>query len=287
VTAAFTRQTAVRAGDAPGQYVGELTADWSAPLIPQGGIVTALALRAMAAELSAPHQRLRSVSTVFAAQVPAGPVEVDVTVLRQGRSASQLLATVHSAGTDAGHTSMAVFGAERPGFDFTDLEMPDAPPPEECPESWYPPPDGRPLMPMPYWENHVDGRPALGDSPWDEDVVRDSTARASWYRFREPPVREDGLLDPLAVVSLCDTMPGAVTQRVGFVGRPNWLSPSADLTVHLLGDAGPGWLLGYNRARHAGDGYASLEMELWDPDRGLVAYGTQMMFFSFPDGPPS
>ena len=33
-------------------------------------------------------------------------------------------------------------------------------------------------------------------------------------------------------------------------------------------------------------GYASVEMTLWDDDR-LVAYATQMMVFSFPDGPPS
>jgi len=46
------------------------------------------------------------------------------------------------------------------------------------------------------------------------------------------------------------------------------------------------WLLAHNRARFAGDGYASVDMELWDPARGLVAYGTQMMFFSFPEGPP-
>ncbi len=46
------------------------------------------------------------------------------------------------------------------------------------------------------------------------------------------------------------------------------------------------WLLGHNRAHHAGEGYASVEMELWDPALGLVAYATQMMFFSFPDGPP-
>jgi len=45
--------------------------------------------------------------------------------------------------------------------------------------------------------------------------------------------------------------------------------------------------VGHNRARHAGDGYASVEMELWDPAHGLVAYATQMMFFSFPDGPPA
>jgi hypothetical protein len=28
-------------------------------------------------------------------------------------------------------------------------------------------------------------------------------------------------------------------------------------------------------------------MELWDPARGLVAYGTQIMFFSFSDGSPT
>jgi hypothetical protein len=28
-------------------------------------------------------------------------------------------------------------------------------------------------------------------------------------------------------------------------------------------------------------------MELWDPGRGLVAYATQMMIFSFPGDPPS
>ena len=45
------------------------------------------------------------------------------------------------------------------------------------------------------------------------------------------------------------------------------------------------WVLGVNRARHAGDGYASADMELWDVDDGgasrLVAYATQTMLFSF------
>ncbi len=31
----------------------------------------------------------------------------------------------------------------------------------------------------------------------------------------------------------------------------------------------------------ASDGYASLELELWDPETGLVAYGTQTMIFTF------
>ncbi len=48
------------------------------------------------------------------------------------------------------------------------------------------------------------------------------------------------------------------------------------------------WLLAHNRARHAGEGYASADMALWDcGDDGtdeprLVAYGTQVFLFSFP-----
>ena len=60
------------------------------------------------------------------------------------------------------------------------------------------------------------------------------------------------------------------------------MPPSADLTVHVFRDAQSEWILGHNFARHAGDGYASLEMALWDPAVGLLAYGTQTMFFVFP-----
>jgi acyl-CoA thioesterase len=70
-------------------------------------------------------------------------------------------------------------------------------------------------------------------------------------------------------------------------GLPDWYAPSADLTIHLLGDHRADWVLARNRAHHAGDGYASLEVELWDADtRTLVAFATQMMIFTFPDGPP-
>src|SRR5262245_22027673 len=93
----FTRDTAVERL-APGRYRATLSGEWSAPILPQGGVVTAVALRAMQSELDLPAQRLRSVSSVFAAQVKSGPVEIDVTVLRRGRSMSQLSATVRSAG---------------------------------------------------------------------------------------------------------------------------------------------------------------------------------------------
>jgi hypothetical protein len=50
----------------------------------------------------------------------------------------------------------------------------------------------------------------------------------------------------------------------------------------VLGSADPGWLLAHQRARFAGDGYASVESALWDPKGPtLVGYATQLMLFTF------
>ena len=281
----FAQETAVVRDDRrAGRWTARLSHDWGAPTLPQGGLVTAVACRAMRAELDAPEQRLRSVTTVFAAPVQPGPIEIDVAVLRRGRSLSQATATLRNAGETTGHTSVAVFGGVRDGFEFTELAPPRVPPPDQCPSFRNPPPGWQRRIHFPYWD-HVQSHIALGHAVWDAWEPTTSE-RAYWYRFDDPPVGEDGLLDPLAVVTLCDTMPGAVGERMG-PAAPFWLPPSADITIHLLGDAGPGWLLCHNRARWAGDGYASVEMALWDPERGLVAHATQVMVFTFPDGPPT
>jgi acyl-CoA thioesterase len=287
----FTRQMeAVRPHpSAPGRYCVEIDAGWNCPLIPHGGLVTALAARAMGLELDHPEHRLRSVSVVFADQVTPGPAEIDVTVLRQGRSMSQATATIQSDGRDAGHTSIAVFGGERPGFEFTDLPVPSfAPEPDDCPSFRDPWPEDfaeQRTFEFPFWD-HIEGRPISGHAPWEEYVPETSEIE-SWHRFDEVPRRDDGTLDPLALVTLCDTMPGSVDERMGN-DVPPWLPPSADLTVHLFGEATSEWILSRKHARHAGSGYASLDIELWDPDaRALVAYGTQVMYLRFLEGPPT
>ncbi len=206
-TTAFGRQTGVEAHpDRPGHYHSVLTDQWCAPVLPHGGIVTALALRAMAAELGAPDERLRSVTTVFAAQVPPGPVDIDVTVLRRGRTMSQAIATVRPEGATSGHTAIAVFGVARPGFEFTDVTYPEVPPPEECPSFRDPLPEGViGFVPASFWER-VESRPAVGHAPWDQWEPTTSE-RVYWYRFDDPPVDDDGVWDPFALVALCDTMP--------------------------------------------------------------------------------
>lgn len=311
----------------PGRYEVDVSAEWNCPTVPQGGIMAALAARAMQAELAdgagAPAGRpdgngdgdgaaqgrpdgdgdgrndgtgrgssndgfrLRTLTTVFAAPVPAGPVEIDVTVLRRGRSMSQLRADVRGRGDDAGHSSVAVFGRTRAGFEFTDATMPEVPEPHDCPSFRDDAPEEavRPERPeFPFWDR-VEGRPALGHAPWDDWVPTDSEC-ATWFRFDAPPVRPDGSLDPLCMVALCDTMPGAVGERMG-PGTPWWLPPSTDLTVHVLAEPRSDWLLAQYRAHHAGGGYASTTVHLWDPAAGLVALGTQVMYLVFPNGAPT
>jgi hypothetical protein len=142
---------------------------------------------------------------------------------------------------------------------------------------------------MAFWTHRVEGRAALGHALW-EDYVPDRAERAMWYRFDDPPFLGDGTIEPLALVILADTMPGAVDERVGRQDRM-WFAPSVDLTVHLLDDCRSPWVLAHNRARYAGDGYASADMSLWDCGLDgssrprLVAYATQLFLFTFPAGP--
>jgi acyl-CoA thioesterase len=283
-TSLFTRGTAVEAtGD--GRFVADLGAHWNCPIVPQGGIVAATAARAMEAAVGDPAQSLRSLNGVFAGQVRDGRVDVDVAVLRRGRSMTQVRASVRNPGADAGFEALAVFGAEREGFTVTEARVPEGvQPPLECPSYRDPPPSGVDQQaPWDFWL-HVEGRPTLGHPPWEE-YEPTSTLRAQWYRLDDPPRANDGAWDPYALVALCDTMPGAVGERVGPGDGRMWLPPSADFTVHLFGEARGEWVLAVNRARHAGAGYASADVELWDFDGGesrLVAYATQIMVFSFP-----
>ncbi len=266
----------------PGHFTAELAPRWMLVVVPQGGAVAVLAARAMAAHLDVPEQRLRSLTSVFAGQVALGPVEIEVTVLRRGRSMSQLQATVTSPGADAGLTGVAVFGASRRGFEFTELEPPEVEGPDGLRSYRDPVPDDIDFEfafdPLPFWQEVIETRPARGRAPWEP--FEDGPAElVYWYRLDDPPLCDDGRLDPLAAVVLCDTMPGAVAQKVG---QEEWFGPSADFSIHLFEPARPGWLLAHNRARHAGDGYASVDMALWDPtDHHLVAYATQVFFFAF------
>jgi acyl-CoA thioesterase len=267
----------------PGHYRATLDHCWDLVPLPQGGIVASFALRAASLEVATPSLVLRTSTSVFAGQVSPGELEIDVRILRRGRSAVQTLSTVHNVGAEAGTTVVAVFGAPRRGPTFVDVRPPDVPPPLSCPAyEDAMPPELAALGTPPFW-TRVEVRRALGHAPWD-DYVPTSSDSASWLRFRDPPVLPDGSLDPLAVLTLTDRMPGSVSEKTGNTGPP-WFAPSVDLTVHLLEPLRTEWVLAHDRARWADGGWASAEVTLWDEHGTVVAYATQMMLFTMLDEP--
>ena len=289
MTTPFAELTTVES-QGNGSYGAHIDDAWNLRPLPQGGVVTALALRAMERELADPTQTIRTLHTSFVAQVAHGPVDIEVELLRRGRSMSHLRAEVRNPATRRGHLTTAIFGGRRQGFEFTDIAPPpDVPHPDDCPSFRDGPPEGvqLPFEPMRFWEERVEGRPVLGHPPW-EDYEPERAERANWHRFDDPPWLDDGTIDPMSLVVLVDTMPGAVGEMVGPSDRP-WFAPSVDLTVHVLGECRSPWVLAHNTARFAGDGYASADMSLWDYGPGhdqeprLVAYATQLFLFTFFD----
>ena len=70
------------AGD--GRFTTSICDAVALAVAPQGGIVAAIAVRAMERVLGHPEQTLRTLTAMFAGVVQGGPVEVDVQVLRRG-----------------------------------------------------------------------------------------------------------------------------------------------------------------------------------------------------------
>ncbi|HEX2576473.1 MAG TPA: acyl-CoA thioesterase domain-containing protein, partial [Aquihabitans sp.] len=209
--------TSVRA-EGGGRYTATIGQEWVLALVPQGGILAAVAAKALAAELHVDEgvvQPLRSFHGVFVSPVQAGPVVVDVQVLRRGRSVSQAQATVRSPDAAAGFTALAVFGSPRPGFTFTELAYPEVPDPEGQPSfrDPLPPESGVVDRPnFPFWDDVLEGRPALGTPFW-EDTPRERAESATWFRWERPPLGPDGRLDPYSAFVVADVMPGAVFEK--------------------------------------------------------------------------
>ena len=290
MTSSFSSATHPEPTDVPGRYLGQIDESWGLRPLPQGGVVSALAARAMAVQLGGDQQPLRLLHTTFVAPVAHGPVEIEAEVLRRGRSMSHARAEVRNPGSAHGHLSTAVFGGPRRGFAFSDLEPPgDVVPLTEARSFRDPLPTGVVgFPPNPFWDTHLEGKAALGHAP-GEEYVPDRAEHATWYRLDDHPVDSRGILDPLALIVCADTMPGAVAEKLGPDQRMGWFGPSVDLTLHVLDVCRSEWVLGHNRARFAGDGYASVDMALWDcGNQGtatprLVAYATQLCFFTFAD----
>lgn len=268
---------------APGWYTADLPPAWNFRT-PSGGVLMTVAMRAMEEELNDPDLRPLSANTHFCSPVPAGPLEVRVEVLRHGNAAAQIRAQLSSTIVPGpGLEVSATFGRPREGIDLIDVSPPDLPSPDEAPTfDLEPRADG---TATPSFFTNLDTRLADGHPWWTEGWEPGPARLARWFRYRVPQRRASGVLDPLAIPPIADTMPPALRQKLGPGSEP-FHAPSLDLTLHFLEDTSSQWLLTNVHAIRARAGYASADIEIWDDGGRLLATGTQMMMIrKVPPGP--
>ncbi len=264
---------------AAGAYGATLPEHWNFRS-PSGGVLMTLALRAARTELDAPELQLASATTLFCAPIMAGRLCADVEVMRRGGTAAQVMVSLRNTEQpQCGLRVLATFARQRSGPEFVDVPPPAVPAPQDAPAFADPMPFAKGLRAK--FSDNFESRLAAGHD-WFADDFRAGEARfARWFRYKTPQHGADGVLDPLALPPIADTMPPAVIMKLG-PGFEPFVAPSLDLTLHFLANTERDWLLVSTHCRSAGRGLASAHSEIWDDAGRLLAYATQVMLFRRP-----
>jgi acyl-CoA thioesterase len=253
----------------PGRYHVEMSSAWKVFYL-FGGMTMACALRAVQRELDRDDFVPLTANALFVQPVSPGPVEIDVQVLRSGRTAGQAVADLrntHHDGT-ALHLTAAFGQLHESSIDYLDATFPDVPMPDDC-QPPPPRPDDSPFANINFHEQ-TDWRPTTW---WDPADWQPAPAVASaWTRLVKEPRLPDGTIDPVSLCIPADTLGMAIGQRVG---PDPFFILTLEIGLQFLGPTESPWLLQHVRAPYAADGYGTGSVELWDVDRRLIAFATQ------------
>ena len=248
-----------------------------------GGLSAALCLEGARRLLSeaqpagaAPPPPLRSATISFVGAA-GGAVDVDASVLRQGKAVafvnSVLLAEGKRGGKAAATSGTFLFGAARPQSSV-DARLLLAPPPPALPG-----PESCGALfgggwTAPVFTQHFEARLAAGALPGTGAPTADLFV---WVRHEgadEQSGRVDSVAGEVALLALADMLPPAACSLFPHE------APVSSATWHInILAAAPrpypgGWWLLRTRCEHAHHGYSSQDMELWGRN-GCAAVGRQ------------
>ncbi|GAA5177395.1 thioesterase family protein [Niveibacterium umoris] len=240
----------------------ELTEDWLQGRTAFGGVSAALAVQAMR-DVAGAERPLRGLQTSFVGPVPAGPLRVDVRVVREGKAMRQVEAAL-KVGEDTACLLVGSFGLARQSTIGTFAPpQPAAPAPEA-------------LRAMPYVEGvspaftqHVEFRWAAGDAPFAGGSARDMKVH---LRLRDETIDHE-----LLCVLLGDAAPPVA---FGHFDRPT-MGSSVTWALELLHCASApspdAWWRHDTGMVAFSAGYSHERAELWTPQGELAAFGYQIV----------
>ena len=126
----FDVDTALEALGA-GRFEGRIDRGWWIQRGPNGGYVTAIALRAAVLAVREAERAPRSLTVHFTRPPDEGPVQLETRVERSGRSLSTVSVRMLQRGRLVA-LALAALSKPRPGPELDRLRMPEVPPPERC-----------------------------------------------------------------------------------------------------------------------------------------------------------
>jgi len=216
----FDRDTAVttlsREGGR-GSFAAAVAHGWRAGRGPHGGYLSAIILRALTHAVDDPRRSPRSLTIHFLKAPEEGPVLIETTIERNGRSLSSLSARMSQDGATMA-LALAAFSVAWQGPELSELTMPEvAPPgPEREPGTLIPLDHG------PSFARYITLQPRFGGMPFtDPDQPMET---GGWLGLVEPRP-----LDALALAFFTDAL--IPTPFLRLPGPAP--APTIDLTIHF------------------------------------------------------
>jgi len=251
-----TRVTEVEAG----VFEGNVNRDWWIVFGPNVGFLAAMFVRAMHSAADDHLRHPRSLTIHYTAAPAQGPVRIQTTVERAGRSLTTISARMEQDGRLIALATGALSAARVPAVEFDDIPAPDVPAPEAL-EPLPPQPDVPPFTRQ--WEF----RYAFGGRPFSGATTPARTG--GWIK----PLDQHPI-DAALVAQLTDAWLPAVFVRMT---QPDAV-PTIDLTIHFRGDLPlePDYVLVEFETRLAHGGFIEEDGRIWSRSGKLIAQSRQL-----------
>jgi acyl-CoA thioesterase len=254
----FDRATAL-SPLAEGRFGGSISEEFWVQVGPNGGYLTAIALRGAIAVVPEPSRLPRSIHARFLSPPRAGAFELDADIMRRGRAMTTVALRLRQEGKACLEAS-ACFSEP-----FSPIQFQDARPPEVAPLG-----AGEPLPKLIPLNHRYDLVRAIGGP-----LRTNPRAQTGGYiRFADPRP-----IDVLALAALWDAWPPAVFARA-MEERFRGAVPTVEASCFFRAPsrvvpAGEHALIKVE-SRTASDGFVEEDAELWSQDGVLLAQSRQL-----------